>query len=155
MAFFVCTLIACLALYLTSFADKDFLDAHGRQGVFVRLGKESGGEIVPWKTGPVLTFGGEETDVSVASGLKRKIVATASVEASHFCVQCSRDYENCVEHQRGETVVLLKSEDVMLLQDQDILRFKLGEKPQEYRFLIGDLKETQIGEKIRGKGSSC
>lgn len=149
MAYFFCCLIVCLALFLVSLANRNFLSAHGKQGVFVKLD----GEIIDWCSSPVLTFGGEGADVLVDPNCEERNVVVASVEAGQFYVQCSGEYAGFVERERDGKRLILKADEVRL-QDFDWLWFRLPKTEQEqgYCFLVGDLTAAQIRKKMRGRG---
>lgn len=148
MAYFFCCLVVCLALFLVSLANRNFLSAHGKQGVFVK----SDGEIIDWCSSPVLTFGGKGADVLIDPSCEEKNIVIASVQASQFYVQRSGEYVDFVERERNGKRQILKADPVQL-QDYDWLWFWLPKMEQEqgYCFLVGDLTAAQIRKKMRGR----
>ena len=148
MMFFFCALIACLALWMSSLAGGDYEDLHGKQGVLVR----STGEVIRWDVSPVLTFGGAGAAVVLSPACPVSTAAVASVEAQRFAIQCTRGCEGWVTREREGVCLCLTPDQPAILQDRDLLRFRLPglEEDQVFRFLVGNPSMAQIVQKCAG-----
>lgn len=146
MTFLVCVLIACLALWMVSFEKQDFVDAHGKQAVFIK----PNGEIIRWDLSPVLTFGGSGAEVILSRDCRESTVAVASIEAQTFYIKCVRACDGCLKIDRAGATLSLTADQPVALQDRDLLRFQLPELGEEqiFHFLVGNLSMAEIIQKI-------